>query len=350
MISIKTYLDAQSPASPISLENAGSAAQTVECYLSLLRAIGKSVVQASPTLGKNLEQHLQGLERRLSVTLTSKALQETQTQAEVQLLEWGKRAAEHFNARADEIKELLLVLAQTAESVVNRDQRQTTQLNSLTEHLNTIATFDDLTKVRSSLVKHASELKQYVVQTARENSEVVSQLRATVNTYHARLQEVEQYAFTDPLTGVANRRALVDRIQSNIVTNQTFCIVVIDLNEFKPINDQYGHLAGDDLLKQFASQLQKNIRSFDLVGRSGGDEFMVILQCNAVGARAYINRIEEWALGDYTVKTGKGSTVRVRLDAALGMAQWQFGYTADQVISAADTAMYEDKRKSGSSR
>jgi diguanylate cyclase (GGDEF)-like protein len=136
-------------------------------------------------------------------------------------------------------------------------------------------------------------------------------------------------------------------MRCNIANRLPFCVVMLDLNHFKHVNDRYGHSAGDDLLKQFAKELQLNTRSGDLVGRWGGDEFVLVLACDGFGAQAHINRIHDWVFGKYTIQDGKNTKpIEVRLDASIGVADWRPGETIQQVIENADKAMYLDKNRS----
>jgi two-component system cell cycle response regulator len=115
------------------------------------------------------------------------------------------------------------------------------------------------------------------------------------------------------------------------------------LNGFKRVNDQLGHVAGDDLLKQFSAEMRANSRSTDLIGRWGGDEFIVVLDCGRSEAQSHVERIKKWVVGDYTIEATNGPQ-KVQLDAAVGLAQWAPGRSANEVISLADAAMYEQKR------
>ena len=108
---------------------------------------------------------------------------------------------------------------------------------------------------------------------------------------------------------------------------------MLDLNGFKQINDNYGHLAGDQLLCQFASRLGLNSRSGDLVSRWGGDEFVVVLNCDTDGARAHIARIHESVFGKYTLRDDAENELGVQVDAAVGLAQWRPGQTMQQLIA-----------------
>jgi diguanylate cyclase (GGDEF)-like protein len=344
MISLKKYLDLERPEPVVVEPEMGEpSAVAMECYRAVLLAIGKSALQISPGLGADLDTSLRGLEHRLSVGCSSESLKRTEEQVEVQLQEWGGRTSEHYKARADEVKELLIALAKTAESVGSRDQGYSNRFKELTGRLEKIADLEDLTQIRSSLVSRVKELKNSVDQMTLENQQLVSQLRAEVSIYETRLRSAEHLALKDDLTGLANRRSIEERIHWNIANRHEFCIVMLDLNQFKQVNDTYGHLTGDSLLKQFAMELQLNTRAGDLVGRWGGDEFIVVLSCNTQAAEAHIQRMREWVFGKYTLRGTGASSLVLYLDAAIGTADWRSGETMEQLIAKADASMYQAK-------
>ena len=346
MISLKKYLD-MAAGTPPSVEPVSNELQStiLESYRSALRAIGSSGFKACPAVGTDLQQNLASLQNTLSGSLTPELVKEAQKQVEDQLLQWGGQTSDYFKAKANEVKELLIVLARTAESVGERDQRYANHFSQFTTRLQTIADLEDLTQVRASLVKGASELKTYVDQMALDSHQSVAQLRAEVSTYETKLKAVEELALRDALTGLANRRNVEERMEWRIEHQQGFCVVVLDLNRFKQVNDTYGHLAGDDLLKQFSQELRSNLRGSDLAGRWGGDEFIVVLDCDLKGAKCQIERMQKWVFGEYSIQLGPGKgELKVRVDASVGVAQWQPGETLQEVIDRADAAMYKDKK------
>jgi len=343
LISLKKFLDLDAPAPSVEEP---SEDQPLECYRRLLLAVGRNAAQGCPAIGAELETSLKGLEHRLSIHSSTSALLRTQQQVEVQLEEWGGRTATHFKTKADEVKELLIALAKTAESVGDRNQSYTSQFRDLTQRLETIADLDDLTQIRNSVVSSVNELKTHVEQMTRDSKQLVEQLRAEVTTYETRLKAVETLVLKDELTGVASRRSVEERMQRSIENKLAFCVVMVDLNGFKQINDQYGHLAGDDLLRLFAMEMQTNTRSGDMVGRWGGDEFIALLFCDAAGANRHMDRLREWVFGKYTIQRGANrNPVTVHMDASIGLAEWREGTTMQQVIAEADTAMYRDKKR-----
>jgi diguanylate cyclase (GGDEF)-like protein len=350
LISIKKYLDRDDPAVTVAEPEPDELlAVTMESYRAALRAIGSNAVKACPAPGRELQQGLTALESSLSAGVTAKAVKLTQDEAEERLARWGSATAEYLKDQADEVKELLLLLAGTAESVGERDQRYAEQFSGLTADLKSIANLHDLTQVRSSLVRKAAELKSCVDQMAQDGQQSIAQLRSKVTSYETKLKAVEEIASKDTVTGLANRRSVESRMERLIAQHETFCAVILDLNRFKQINDKFGHPAGDDLLKKFAHELQNNVRSDDMVGRWGGDEFIVILRRDVAGAKPQVDRIRQWVFGNYTLETGAGKpTLKVDVIASIGLAQWSPGMTIKQVIEQADAAMYRDKRESQS--
>lgn len=345
MISLKKYLDMEldEPDGDPKVEKFNVTALT--SYRSLLLAIGQSATLVCPPTGVELARSLKALAHRLSIDSARDPIQRTEKLVEVQVREWGSRTCNHFKEKADVAKEVLIALARTAESLGSRDERFSHQFREVTGSLERIADFDDLSQIRSSLVRRVAELKHSVDQMNRDGQELVAQLRAEVASCESRLKSIESLILRDELTGLANRRSVEERIQWNMQAEQEFCVVLIDLNRFKEVNDRYGHLAGDDLLKQFGRELELRTRSGDLVGRWGGDEFIVVLASDVAGARAHLQRISQWIFGKYMVQDGvHQEPIPIQLQAAVGMAKWRAGCTLQQVIAAADAAMYIDKK------
>jgi diguanylate cyclase (GGDEF)-like protein len=352
LISIKKYLD--DSARSVAIEEPDpddSLGRIGDCYRALLLVVGKSALRACTATGCTLEQQLSRLEASLARHSGVNDVEDAQRQVEDRLNRWGQLTSEHLKSKADEVKELLMLLARTAESVGERDHRYSGQFDHLTAELKNIANLDDLTLVRSSLVRKATELKTYVDKMTQEGQQSLSQLRTKVSGYESKLKAAEQLASKDPLTGLANRRTAESRMEWYDSEGQMYSVVILDLDSFKGINDNFGHATGDDLLRKFAEELQKNMRSSDLVARWGGDEFIVVLACDINGARLQVERMRQWVMGRYTIQKGNGpETIKIDIRASAGAAQWEPGMTGKQVIEKADAAMYEDKNRSGARR
>jgi diguanylate cyclase len=345
MISLGKFLKSDEPISHSSeAEIDELAAATIECYRAALLAFGKAAVKTCARFGVDLEASLQGLECRLAVDPSTELVKSTENQVEVQLQEWGALTSGYFKVQTDEVKELLIILAKTAESVGSRDEGYSSKFNDLSGRLAKIADLDDLAQIRRSITDRAAELKSSVDQMTRDNHKLVAQLKAEVSTYEVRLKSAEHLALKDQLTNLANRRSIEERIQWNMEQGQEFCVAMIDLDGFKQINDTHGHVAGDELLKQFAVELKQNSRAGELVGRWGGDEFVVILAGNLLSAKAHTERVEQWVFGKYTIYEGSKRPISIDIQGSVGTAEWHPGQTMEELIAEADSKMYLKKK------
>ena len=344
MISIKKYLELDAselnkyrPPSPEEL-----AASTLEAYRAALGAMGNSGLRACPALGPGLQRSLMLLAGSLARTVTPPLIKETEGQVEQQLQEWGEQTADYFQQRAGDVKEILMVLARAAESVAERDQRYASQFGEFTKRLQALAKLEDLPQIRSAIVRGAKELKTCVDKMEQDGRESVAALRTQVSTYQTKLEEAEQRASHDALTGLDNRQGVEIKLQRRIDARKPFCVVMLDLNGFKQVNDTYGHEAGDDLLKQFSTELRSASRVTDVVGRWGGDEFIVVLDGNLAEAQSHVERMQKWVFGSYTLHLGPEGP-KVDMTAAIGLVEWHAGETIKALLARADAMMYKQK-------
>ncbi len=171
--------------------------------------------------------------------------------------------------------------------------------------------------------------------------------------------QVRQLAFYDPLTHLPNRRLLFDRLsQAMAQSNRNGCygaVIFLDLDNFKPLNDQYGHAAGDLLLVEAAERLRKCVREMDTVARFGGDEFVVVIN-ELQGARSeaaeevgsIAEKIRSTLSSPYRLPIapeGQGSTTIEHFSAASLGVMLFFGHddSLDDILNNADAAMYQAK-------
>jgi diguanylate cyclase (GGDEF)-like protein len=156
-------------------------------------------------------------------------------------------------------------------------------------------------------------------------------------------QELENLSKTDPLTGLYNRRKLDSTVLTNIKFseryNNSFGLILLDLDDFKRINDKFGHYIGDEVLKKTAKILTKYTRSTDIVGRWGGEEFLII--CPNADEKSVYLITEKLCSAIYS----ESASDLAPFTASFGVAVYKQNETTEQLVTRADKALYMSKDK-----
>jgi two-component system cell cycle response regulator len=159
---------------------------------------------------------------------------------------------------------------------------------------------------------------------------------------------LEQLAQTDPLTQLLNRRALTERITAEMERalryDSTLALLMIDLDHFKRVNDTYGHLVGDDVLRDVAQLLSETIRGSDIVARYGGEEFLMLLpETDDPGAETFAERIRS-AIEEHRFGEAQDHPT-LRLTASIGVAMFPAARieSVEDLFARADAALYRAK-------
>ncbi|HTZ36653.1 MAG TPA: GGDEF domain-containing protein [Stellaceae bacterium] len=170
-------------------------------------------------------------------------------------------------------------------------------------------------------------------------------MRQELEEARARIAQLERLADEDSLAPIANRRAFVRELSRMIGFSQRYnvpsSVIYFDVNGMKQINDTHGHPAGDEALRHVAAILCANVRSSDIVGRLGGDEFGVILAQTTQEQAAAKGLALAQAIGAAPLRWGKA---KIAVTAAFGVYSFAGGDDAHVAIEAADRAMYQHKR------
>ena len=192
----------------------------------------------------------------------------------------------------------------------------------------------DTTRMRSSMQSLQSELEASKQQ---------------VEKLHHELESAREEALIDPLTGILNRRGFEAKVQDILsdkaLTDKGFCLLMADIDHFKKINDAYGHLFGDNVIRATAEALKSKIKGQDSVARWGGEEFAVLLpETTKPGARAVAEQIRR------SIERGKihrlGTNEQIGgITISIGVAAYSKGSSIVELLDQADKALYASKEQ-----
>ncbi len=170
--------------------------------------------------------------------------------------------------------------------------------------------------------------------------------QAAIALENARLHHlVQQQAVTDDLTGLVNRRRFIEALGAEITRASAFgtplSVIVADLDDFKLINDLFGHHVGDEVLRRFAKLIEDHLREVDVPGRLGGEEFAILVpDTDAAGATAVAERIRQ-SLSEMALPLRDARAIT----ATFGVAQLEEGESGDDLLRRADVALYHGKTR-----
>ncbi len=238
--------------------------------------------------------------------------------------------------------------------------RETADANIASERQEARRLAEELVELKSTYERVAGQRDRLVAEEVHLNlqlqeltaakaatTEMVDDLKTQMETLQKELATTEEFRFRathDTLTGLWNRGAILDILKRELVRAQregtSVGVVLADLDHFKKINDTYGHLAGDAVLRESAQRIGAAVRAYDAVGRYGGEEFLIVLSgCD----EATVNQAERIRalVGAEPVSTAEGV---IPVTLSLGVASGGEGQEVEATLRAADAALYRAKR------
>ncbi len=242
----------------------------------------------------------------------------------------------------DTVKQIVHDLTDTIQQISSTTGDFDHKMEVSMEEIQTASSIEDILVLKEGIIKEIGKV--------RVNSQSIkSELNAykkTTQSLSSKLEETEAKALVDSLTNVLNRSAynmkIAQMMREFSSSNNFFCLLVIDIDNFKKFNDTYGHKAGDRVLRSVAASVQDSLRASDLVFRYGGEEFVVILNgIQEDNAFKLADKIRKGVEKEYFVDKDK----KLKVTISLGVACVREGESEIELFERADKAMYVAKRK-----
>ncbi|HDS16733.1 MAG TPA: GGDEF domain-containing protein [Proteobacteria bacterium] len=204
--------------------------------------------------------------------------------------------------------------------------------------------FSDLSKLKDEIT---AELNQVITSNTKIHDHIVD-AQETVKRLQDKMQEVADMATVDELTGLYNRRALFCRLSEELSRatryGHGFSLLVIDIDDFKAVNDQFGHQTGDGILRGLGTFLRQNLRDSDFPARWGGEEFTCLLPSTDLEQAVQVGNKIRNLLSQSTL-TNKKIAISLKITVSIGVSSFSAGDNIDGLIKRADDALYLAKRR-----
>jgi len=316
-----------------------------DVYALALRLLGEYAPPVQPDLVALLRERLTAIRRALKPAAGPQELAASARQLESALKDFFEASSEVLRQRDQEIRAIIKTLAEATQSLVLQSDAHTEQLGIFTQKLEAISRIPSLTEIRQRLGEEVEQLRTLVSTARRDQASSLEQMRRELELFRERLERAEALAFVDPLTGVSNRAEGERRLAALVARGGSFSVLFFDLNDFKRVNDRWGHTAGDLVLKTFARRLAQNVRPADIACRWGGDEFLVILPgCRLSAAFERAKRLISVCSGSFTLAVSNQELV-VNVSTAVGVAEFCPGESVEELLSRADKFLYREKER-----
>jgi diguanylate cyclase (GGDEF)-like protein len=255
----------------------------------------------------------------------------------------------HLDRKRDEIEKLQETLAQKVREAINQNKEFGVLLEIERGALQQADSIQEIESLRKILIGGIDELIQgqrALAKKLRGSNDYLTLVKSDSERLHEELNKVRLLSLTDEFTGLPNRRAFMRRLEDEIGRAQRYgtplALAIMDLDEFKAINDTHGHAAGDEVLRCYASSVLSVFRHHDMVARYGGEEFSVLLpNTGQEGASCALRKVQKRVTKTHCVFAGKTLTLP---NFSAGLTLYVPGEPPSVLIDRADKALYTAKR------
>ncbi len=266
------------------------------------------------------------------------------------ILKYIKATKEYVLEREKEFRDIIEIMSKGMAEVNEENRAFNDRIFESSDSIEKLTYLDDIRKIKGELIKHVDEVRKVVKEKQKKDEVLIKEMSAKVEALQENLKEAEDASMKDALTGALNRLAF-DRIMENLsdrfnVSKKVFSLLMFDIDNFKSINDNYGHQIGDRVLMALVQHCNNHIRKEDVLARYGGEEFAFILPGATLKhavkrANVIRKKIEE---AKYSIGSKDSKNAQLSFTVSIGVSCIREGDSVSSVIKRADDCLYMAKK------
>ena len=294
------------------------------------------------------KKNVNGISDNFSKEKKLRRLQSTFEKNKKMIAAFIERQKQYLYDREYELKDIIELLTKAMVELDSDAQEYNQKILEQSEKIERITLLDDIKKIKQALAQEIEQIRETVKEKQTQDLAKLDKLSKQVSTLNVQLKTAREESLTDGLTGINNRKAFDNYLQKlvsqNTKSKKQFSVLLLDIDNFKKVNDSYGHQIGDRVILAVVNKCRQSIRNEDFMARYGGEEFVIILPgashrdavkkadhiCKTIGSTRY-------SLED--VKPGQTLSVTV----SIGVSRFRKSDTVTAVLERADKSLYRAK-------
>jgi diguanylate cyclase len=340
-------------ADPAQLSKAiGEARERLNLFSESIRAlflfVREYTLDISEINAEEFKKQLESLQEKFQADEKTKTIAAQFDRQKGKILDHIQRQKTYIGERESEFREIIDLMTAAMGGLDNKNRDFYSSIRSQGQRFEEIILLDDIKRIKSELVREVDNMRAMVREKENLDQKTLDALSSQVDVLKKELEKARHTANTDGLTGVYNRKALDDHLQRlierNTVSITPFSLMMMDLDNFKTLNDTYGHTVGDRMLLAFTQKCRATVRSDDFLARYGGEEFVLILPGaslrNATKKARQVCRTV--AAAKYAADDSPRAEV-VAVTVSIGVSTYRNGDTVKSLVDRADQCLYKAK-------
>ena len=315
---------------------------------ALFHFVREYTLDISEIDAENFKKQLETLQEKFHPDEKTKTIASQFNRQKAKILGHIQRQKEYIGERETEFREIIDLMTAAMGGLDNENRDFYNSIRSQGERFEEITLLDDIKRIKSELVREVDKMRAMVRDKEILDQKALDSLSSQVDVLKKELDKARHSANTDGLTGVNNRKSLDQHlhllVERNTITRTPFSLLMMDLDDFKQLNDTYGHTVGDRMLLAFAQKCRAAVRNDDFLARYGGEEFILILPGaslrNATKKAKQLCR--SIAAAQYAADDSPKADV-VSITVSIGVSSFQNGDSAKHLVDRADRCLYKAK-------